>query len=371
MNPFFNKKVPPAHVSSAMAAIKMILISTLFMGFMGFMLATPSWAGEGHDHGETPTATASAGAPRVSSSSDLFELVGIVQGKEMVIYLDRFATNAPVTDAKIEVDLGSVKGLAEAQEDGTYRFNNPALAVPGSKPISFTVTAGADSDLLAGDLTVGDAAPNDKAPAKKRAWLRWVAYAVAAVVTLLVLFAAFKAVGRRKNLNQVTPLVIALCAGFAAVTTSFEIKAGEGHDHGEAPTAVAGNGPRRLPDGSVFLPKNSQRQLAVRTMVAELKSLPKTIELGGVVTIDPNAGGRVQPTIAGRLEAGPRGLPQLGQSVRKGEVLAFVRASANPIERGNQLAQTAELKARLQLAEKRATRLAQLEGTVVLNSTQN
>ena len=80
--------------------------------------------------------------------------------------------------------------------------------------------------------------------------------------------------------------------------------------------------------------------------------------------MDPNAGGRVQPTMAGRLEAGPRGLPQLGQAVRKGEVLAFVRASANPIERGNQIAQTAELKARLSLAEKRATRLAQLEGTV-------
>ena len=361
MNLFFNQKVPLAQASSAVAAIKMIFISTLFMGFM---LATPSWAGGGHDHGETPTATASTGSPRVSSSSDLFELVGIVQGEEMVIYLDRFATNAPVTDAKIEVEMGPVKGMAEAQDDGTYRFNSPALAVAGSKPISFTVTAGADSDLLAGDLTVGNAAHNDEAPANTRTWLRWVAYAVAAVVALLVLFAAFKVLRRRKNLNRVTPLVIALCAGFTAAATSFEVKAGEGHDHGETPTAVAGNGPHRLPDGSVFLPKTSQRQLAVRTVVAELKSLPKTIELGGVVTMDPNAGGRVQPTIAGRLEAGPRGLPQLGQSVRKGEVLAFVRASANPIERGNQLAQTAELKARLQLAEKRATRLAQLEGTV-------
>ncbi len=361
MNPFLNQKVSMVPVNRAVIAIKKIFFSALLSAFVW---ATPSWAGEGHGHGETPAATAGAGSPRVSSSSDLFELVGIVQGKEMVIYLDRFATNTPVTDAKIEVDMGSVKGTAEAQDDGTYHFSNPALGVPGTKPISFTVTAGADSDLLAGDLAVGDAAHDDEAPANKRTWLRWVAYAVAAVVALLVLLGAFKAFGRRKNLHRVTPLVIALCAGFTAATTSFEVKAGEGHDHGEASAAGAGNGPRRLPDGSVFLPKNSQRQLAVRTLVAELKRLPKTVELGGVVIMDPNAGGRVQPTIAGRLEAGPRGLPQLGQSVRKGEVLAFVRASANPIERGNQLAQTAELKARLQLAEKRATRLAQLEGTV-------
>lgn len=361
MNPYFDQKVPPAQVSKSFSALKKIVISILFGGLA---LAMPSWAGEGHDHGEAAPTAAGAASPRVNSSSDLFELVGVVERGEMVIYLDRFATNTPVTDAKIEVDVGTAKGLAEAQPDGTYHFNHAALGQAGTVPVSFTVTAGADTDLLAGDLAIGEAPHDDAANAVARPWWQWAGLAVAAALVLGALAAWAKRRRRQKASGRFASVLIAACATIAWASASFDAQAGEGHDHGEAAPAATGNGPRRLPDGSVFLPKTSQRQLAVRTVVAEVKSLPKTIELGGVVTMDPNAGGRVQPTIAGRLEAGPRGLPQLGQAVRKGEVLAFVRASANPIERGNQLAQTAELKARLQLAEKRAMRLAQLEGTV-------
>ena len=140
--------------------------------------------------------------------------------------------------------------------------------------------------------------------------------------------------------------------------------AGPGDDHGDAAAAATSNAPKRQADGSVFLPKPSQRQLAVRTLVAEEKSLSQSVELTGRVIMDPNAGGRVQPTQAGRVEVGPRGLPQLGQAVRKGEVLAVVRASAGAIERANQQSQTAELSAQLELARRRVDRLTQLEGTV-------
>ncbi len=154
-----------------------------------------------------------------------------------------------------------------------------------------------------------------------------------------------------------------------AVTVTVALAAGSamaspGHDHGEQAPAAFSNSPRRQPDGSVFLPKTSQRQLAVRTVLTEIKSLPQTVELTGRVLMDANAGGRVQPTQPGRIEAGARGLPQLGQAVRKGEVLAIVRASASAIERANQQAQGADLAAQLELARRRATRLAQLEGTV-------
>lgn len=136
------------------------------------------------------------------------------------------------------------------------------------------------------------------------------------------------------------------------------------HDHGPAAPASTGNAPKRLPDGSVFLPKNSQRQLAVRTVLSEERQAAQTVELTGRVTMDPNAGGRVQPTQAGRLEAGPRGLPSLGQFVRKGEALAVVRSSVSAIEKANQQAQAAELRAQLDLAKRRVARLSELEGTV-------
>lgn len=141
-------------------------------------------------------------------------------------------------------------------------------------------------------------------------------------------------------------------------------RADDGHDHGGAPAAPSANGPQRQPDGSVFLPKPAQRQLGVRTIVAEAAELPRTIELGAKVLMDPNAGGKVQALNPGRIEPGPRGLPNPGQSVRKGEVLAYVVSSAAPIERSNQAAQLAELRAAKALADKRVARLQELADTV-------
>ena len=155
--------------------------------------------------------------------------------------------------------------------------------------------------------------------------------------------------------------------GLAFVTLSLftlDAKAGDGHDHGDSAAAPSATGPQRQPDGSVFLPKPAQRQLGVRTLVAAAADLPRTIELNAKVLTDPNAGGKVQALNAGRIEPGPRGLPNAGQAVRKGEVLAYVTASAAPIERSNQAAQLAELRAARTLAEKRVARLKELADTV-------
>jgi len=129
---------------------------------------------------------------------------------------------------------------------------------------------------------------------------------------------------------QASVLVLALGLATGLPTQAV---AGPGHDHGDAPAAPSANGPQRLPDGSVFLPKPAQRQLGVRTLPTEAASLPRSFELNGQVVMDPNAGGKVQPLNAGRIEPGPRGLPNLGQAVRKGEVLAYVVSSASAIER--------------------------------------
>lgn len=142
------------------------------------------------------------------------------------------------------------------------------------------------------------------------------------------------------------------------------VLADAGHDHGGAAPVVNANGPSRQPDGSVFLPKPAQRQLGLRTLVVQQGELPRTFELAGRVVMDPNAGGKVQPMIAGRLEAGPNGLPVMGQRVRKGEVLAYVTAATAAIERSNQAAQIAELRAAKLLADKRLARFKDLSDTV-------
>ncbi len=166
-----------------------------------FILAMPARAGEGHSHGdEAPAAAAGVGSPRVASHSDLFELVGIVDKGEMTLYLDRHASNEPVTGAQIEVEAGGAKGIAAPQADGTYRFKHALLAQPGTLAVSFTVVAGPETDLLAGDLKIEDPHASHAHDDAARPWLRWLAYAaVGAGAALALLTIAFMAARRMRR----------------------------------------------------------------------------------------------------------------------------------------------------------------------------
>jgi membrane fusion protein, heavy metal efflux system len=140
---------------------------------------------------------------------------------------------------------------------------------------------------------------------------------------------------------------------------------GPNGEHLDAPgAAVNASGLARLPDGSVNVPKLAQRRMAIRTLLAPESEAAATVEMPGRVVMDPNASGRVQATYGGRIEPGPKGLPVAGQSVKRGEVLAYVRYQAEPYALSAQRAQLAELRAQRQLAEQRMQRLEGLEGTV-------
>lgn len=163
--------------------------------------AMPSFAGDGHDHDAEKPAAAGTASPRLSAHSDLFELVGVVDKGQMTVYLDRYATNEPVLGAKIEYESGANKGVAAPQADGTYLIKFDALGKPGELPFAFTVSAGADTDLLAGDLDLKD--PHDHSGEGARPWLRWTGYGLAAalVLALAVLLARKYRSMRRARLN--------------------------------------------------------------------------------------------------------------------------------------------------------------------------
>ncbi len=158
-------------------------------------LAAPSQADDGHGHGEAPAGAGKAASPRVEAHSDLFELVGVVDKGQMTIYLDRFGTNEPVAGAKIAFESGAAKGDAQAQPDGTYVAKFDATLKEGDHPFSFTVAAGPDTDLLAGDLRIEDEHPHEEAAA--RPWARWAAFAAGAAAIAAALLFAFKRRARR------------------------------------------------------------------------------------------------------------------------------------------------------------------------------
>ncbi|MDP2751946.1 MAG: HlyD family efflux transporter periplasmic adaptor subunit [Rhodocyclaceae bacterium] len=121
---------------------------------------------------------------------------------------------------------------------------------------------------------------------------------------------------------------------------------------------------QRLVDGSLFVPKSVQRQLAIRTQPVQLGDLNAVVELNGKVIPNPDTGGRVQATHSGSVLPGSKGMPLPGRKVRRGEVLAYLRPIGTAIERGNQQAQLAELEAQIAIAAAKLKRFDQLEGIV-------
>jgi cobalt-zinc-cadmium efflux system membrane fusion protein len=159
-------------------------------------------------------------------------------------------------------------------------------------------------------------------------------------------------------------ITLAAHALFASTADAGPGAHGPNGEHLEASTAGRASGLMRLPDGSVNAPKLAQRRMGVRTVLAPLSTAAATVQLPGQVAIDPNAGGRVQAVHGGRVEPGPNGLPAVGQAVRKGQVLAYLRHHAEPYAEANQKSGQAELRASRAIAEQRVKRLESLEGTV-------
>lgn len=159
-------------------------------------------------------------------------------------------------------------------------------------------------------------------------------------------------------------VLMALLTGTALAGPGAHGPNGEHLDEATAPSSSNASGLSRLPDGSVNVPKLAQRRMGLRTLIAPETEAAVTVQLPARVVADPNASGQVQSARGGRIEPGPKGLPLAGQTVRQGEVLAWVRYQAEPYALAGQQAQRAELRASRELAEQRVKRLESLAGTV-------
>ena len=178
----------------------MKLFSTLAALLVSLAIACPgvAQAGPGHDHGEAAPATTGSAQPRFTAVSETFELVGVLNGKQITLYLDRAADNAPVPAAQIELEIAGTKFKAEAQDD-TYTVVLPEAPKAGVLPITATVTAGAEVDLLAGELDLHGDAHTDEA-AHTHTWTEYAAWTAAGLASLVVLvFIGRRMVTRRQG----------------------------------------------------------------------------------------------------------------------------------------------------------------------------
>lgn len=341
------------------------------LGLLTF-LATAASGHEGHDHGAPPPAAVTAASPRVTAQSDAYELVGILRGERLALYLDRFATNEPVTDARITVTIGGDQDVeAVPAPDGTYAVTSSKFAREGALELIVSVTAPGGDDLLIGTLHLPArpaAAPSQAGPSPLRVLRDAPALHIgnvhipppyAAAGAMIAIGFALGLAARSRN--RLVPVVgIALVALVATTAYAF---AHEGHDHGaeaQKATLPAGDTPRRLTDGTVFVPKPSQRLLDVRTAVTKPEAAQKAVSLIGRVIADPNRSGLVQSINGGRIIAPQGGLPRLGHIVREGDVLALVEQPLAQADRTTISERVGEIEQEIAVAETKLKRVRQL-----------
>lgn len=164
--------------------------------------ASPGAHGPNGEHLDGPAAAATAGsAPHFETFSELFELVGQLSGGELSILIDRYETNEPVLNGKLEVEHKGIKANATFHADaGDYAVDDPkllkALSAPGSHALVFTFVAGEDSDLLEGTLVVAANQDHEHEPGARRVWL-WAAAVLALLAACLAIYFA-----RRRKLGS-------------------------------------------------------------------------------------------------------------------------------------------------------------------------
>lgn len=172
-------------------------------------IVPPARGHGGEDHGDAPHPPPApvAVAPRFESRTDLFELVGVLQGRQLVLWLDRADSNAPLPQAAIEIESGSHRARAVPAADGSLRVDAGPLATPGRHALTITVEADGEADLLTARFDHAPAgavsAASAPAPAGPGASFALPKAALAVIAGSLVLVAAGAAMAwRRRRLGS-------------------------------------------------------------------------------------------------------------------------------------------------------------------------
>lgn len=351
-----------------------VFLSLLAAFALVFAISMPAEAGPGHSgdegHAHDAPGAASAQSPRVIATSENFQLVGILKDGRLTIYLDREYDNSPVTDAKITVTGENNSLVAEQQADGTYGVLGDGFAKPGENNLQFEIETGEKFDLLGGILVVPAAAHS--APVVSAGFFAMLRQGTSTAVLAAVALMAALLVGAIIGslfAKRLPIIILALAAALPLTLAGTESRAGPGHSgdegHAHGPEAQEGTSdlPRRMPDGSIFLPKPTQRLLEVRTRHVEPATARRTLRLAGRVVSNSNGMAVVQSTVDGRLSAVNGKLPQIGQSVKAGEVLAHVQPVLAAIDRSDVEQTAGDLDQQIALAQNKLDQFRKFAST--------
>ena len=312
---------------------------------------------------------------RAESASAAFELVAIARGGKLELYLDDFATNAPIDGAAIEVETPSGPRAAAAQPGRAYVLDAPFLAKPGRYDLVVTVTT-------AGHGRYPAAQHRDSAGARRAGHMRTVGPLQRRPQGMVTPGNSRRVRDRRGARHHHNGF------GAPARRTAWPCRrscwcctgGGAGAAARMKAISTRRRRPRRparpaswrsvMPDGTIFVPKPMQRILAIAHAADRTRHLSPHGR-----TARPHhprsecqrlrAAVRRRPAVAaaGRL-------PAARHAVKEGDVLAYVTPPMQAIDVSDMRQRQGELDQQISIVERKLARYEQLVASGAVARTQ-
>lgn len=167
----------------------------LLAGLIG--LSPAVFADAGHSHDAPPAAVAGPALPRFAVASDAFELVGVLDGRQLQLWLDHAADNRPVEGARLALEIGDRPVAVTATGPGTFAGTLDAPLADGTTPVTATVRAGSADDLLAAEFDIAEPHDDHDHGVPGSRLRRAAVWAAAAAAVALLMLVVVRTVRRR------------------------------------------------------------------------------------------------------------------------------------------------------------------------------
>lgn len=347
----------------------------VLQGFLG----APASAHGGEDHGAPPAAPAADGSTHsVEASNERFEVVirhpmqpAGAGPQQFVALVSDWQSNAPVEGATLDavLTLGSYGDVripfAPTRSPGVYAAH-VAPPADGVWTLQLTVVQGsAVGSFTIPGIDIG-ARVDEHADHAAEASMGVSAATVGGLLGGTLLFVALLVWLARRRAPAAGMLIIVSIAAAGA-------RAHGGDDHAAPAAPPASTAGARAP-GRIFLGKESQFLLGVRTEVARTEALAERVLVSGVVSAPPERHAAVLMPQSGRVLPPGGGFPQLGARVKRGQLLGIADGVITSSERASFLAGEAQARADIASASARLeaarSALARLESLAGVSSAQ-
>ncbi len=309
----------------------------------------------GEDHGEPAASPSVAGDTKRTAwgRSATFEVLVKFQpppadtDASLLVFVSDATTNAPIAGAKIELELSgpqSAKIPAEpAGSPGVYHAT--ARLATGTYTALATIEAGSELDVV--EIKNLDLSTSHVEVARSEgSGVPWVGIGIgtgsfAALIVLVIVLRR-----RRRRAPVAAAVTLALLASMTVVA-----HAHEGEEE-PSPAAVKSSG---LPAGGVYLAKESQFLLGIRTAKAAEREIEARVAAVGRVVARADGHATIAAPQPGRVVAIAGGkLPFLGDKVKRGQPLFMLEQTLSAADAGT--VQSQALQARSAIAQARARR---------------